>query len=90
MQLSRESLRCAEDSRPHQGGNEVLSKDWNWACEDGSHESDELLRTGFSTKAEKSSTGSPAVVFFESHLTHVRISRFLKMSANTPVYGFKP
>lgn len=44
MQLSRESLRCAEDSRPHQGGNEVLSKDWNWACEDGSHESDELLR----------------------------------------------
>lgn len=32
----------------------------------------------------------PAAVFFESHLTHVRISRFLKMLANTPVYDFKP
>lgn len=38
MQLSRESLRHAEGSRPRQGGNGVLSKDWNWACQDGSHE----------------------------------------------------
>lgn len=53
MQLSGESLRCAEDSRPHQGGNEVLSKGWNWACEDGSHESDELLRTEGSLQKQR-------------------------------------
>lgn len=59
MQLSRESLRHAEGSRPRQGGNRVLSKDWNWACEDGSHESNELLRTEGSLQKQRNDPQVP-------------------------------